>query len=502
MGPQSIARRVVTEELQEQFAAVSGDRNPMHMDGLAARRTQAGLRVVHGVHTLLWALEALVACSRILAPPSRIKVRFLKWVYLNDECLLTVPPEAGGDPQRLQVDVLGLPVLSADLRYGTPSIRPAAAGIIPPSGVPLASPLDLSFAELDKRAGFAYTACAPDIVRLFPHLCGLIGVAAVAELTACSYVVGMEAPGLHSMFSKIDVAICNESFSADSTRTALPFRVIEQDERFRKARIAVNGRGIDGTLDVFVRVPPVAQASMSAIAERLQPGEFAGMDALIIGGSRGLGEVTAKLIAAGGGRSTITYAVGKRDAQSVVDQIRGGGGDARMFAYDVRKSPQAQLLGLETSFTHLFYFATNAIFRPKKSLVSPPILGDFIAFYLLGFHDVCVALIGARESHNGPGGKLIVYYPSSVAVQERPPGMTEYAMVKAAGELLCADMNQYLPGLQVMTSRLPRLLTDQTATVVPGQDQEPLDILLPLVREMRRLAHSSASPAGADAPAG
>ena len=46
---QILAFRVVDQALQERFAEFSGDRNPMHMDLVAARRTQAGAPVVHGV---------------------------------------------------------------------------------------------------------------------------------------------------------------------------------------------------------------------------------------------------------------------------------------------------------------------------------------------------------------------------------------------------------------------------------------------------------------------
>ena len=64
----SVAKRVVSQELQERFAALSGDRNPMHMDAVAARRTQAGLPVVHGIHTLLWALDSIAGQGLIEEP--------------------------------------------------------------------------------------------------------------------------------------------------------------------------------------------------------------------------------------------------------------------------------------------------------------------------------------------------------------------------------------------------------------------------------------------------
>ncbi len=462
---ENIAARAVSPELQEAFAAVSGDRNPMHMDPIAARRTQAGFPVVHGVHTLLWALESLAAGGRLDQTLTRLKVRFLKWVYIDDEAVLTATDKS------LQVEVQGLPVLSADLIFGTPAAP--GASVAPSPAEPLKAALDLSFAEMDKRKGHAYVAPGSSVEALFPHLTRLFG-STIAEIAACSYIIGMEAPGLHSMFSKLDLTLTPVP---DDARTALAYEVTYHDERFRKARIGVTGRGISGTLDAFVRTPPVAQAGLAELADAVTPGEFAGMRALVVGGSRGLGELTAKLIALGGGHPTLTYALGKADAEKVLAEIKADGAEADAIQYDIRQAPAAQL-GSQ-AYTHLFYFATNTIFRPKAALVSAPVLTDAVAFYLVGFHDLAAYL-----AQQGP---LVANYPSTVYVEERPAGLTEYAMIKSAGEQMCRDMNEHTPNLRIVISRLPRLPTDQTAGVIPERDLSAADVLLPIVREMKAM---------------
>jgi nucleoside-diphosphate-sugar epimerase len=63
--------------------------------------------------------------------------------------------------------------------------------------------------------------------------------------------------------------------------------------------------------------------------------------------------------------------------------------------------------------------------------------------------------------------------------------MTEYAMAKAAGELLCADINRWMRGVRVITTRLPRLLTDQTATSMPTTFGNAVDVMLLIIREMQ-----------------
>ncbi|MBM3265941.1 MAG: SDR family NAD(P)-dependent oxidoreductase [candidate division Zixibacteria bacterium] len=67
---------------------------------------------------------------------------------------------------------------------------------------------------------------------------------------------------------------------------------------------------------------------MAMIGERVSWGEFSGQHALVAGGSRGLGEATAKILAAGGGTPLITCHQGTADAERVVREITETGGTA------------------------------------------------------------------------------------------------------------------------------------------------------------------------------
>src|SRR5215469_14810656 len=85
-----LARRVFSSADQERFAAVSGDRNPMHMDALLARRTQAGAPVVHGMHVLLWALDALATAHPRLGPLQSVRAQFNNFVYVGEAVAVVV----------------------------------------------------------------------------------------------------------------------------------------------------------------------------------------------------------------------------------------------------------------------------------------------------------------------------------------------------------------------------------------------------------------------------
>ena len=56
--------RAFDDEDQAAFAVLSGDANPLHVDGKAARRLMFDRALVHGLHAVIWALDcwALAVC--------------------------------------------------------------------------------------------------------------------------------------------------------------------------------------------------------------------------------------------------------------------------------------------------------------------------------------------------------------------------------------------------------------------------------------------------------
>jgi NAD(P)-dependent dehydrogenase (short-subunit alcohol dehydrogenase family) len=198
-----------------------------------------------------------------------------------------------------------------------------------------------------------------------------------------------------------------------------------------------------------------------------------------------LGELSAKLAAAAGARVIVTYHRGERDAVRVAGEIAAGGGRATVIRYDVTEPARPQLAALSARPTHLWYFATPPIFRTRRDPFDPERFAEFVRHYVTGFAEVCGAL--------AVDGPLAAFYPSSVAVVERPRGMTEYAAAKAAGELLCSDLTRLLPALRIVQRRLPRLPTDQTASVFRSALEDAPALFAPIVAEM----HAPAAPHGA-----
>jgi acyl dehydratase len=475
----NLASRTFDSNGQFLFARISGDFNPIHIDPIAARRTQAGAVVVHGVHAILWALDKLIEMGIITEQIGSLNVQFTNFIYVGSQVELKL---LGRDGKSVRAELSVGRLRAATLIVAFSPLQGVGETELPDSA-PRISPASqpVNFGGLEEMASLCgwmdIAGPADRIPQYFPYASSAIGNSRVTAIALLSTLVGMICPGLHSLFGGFTVDVVDNSRNQDR----IGFRVSETDDRFRMVRMGVAGAGILGSVQAFVRWPPISQASLNAIRNMVSPTEFAGSTTLIIGGSRGLGALTAKILAAGGGEVMVTYATGQEDAEALTAEIRNETATdlCHTFQYNIHADAAAQLKNLKTSVTHLYYFATGKIARQKDGLFEMNLFNEFIQMYVKAFYDCCVYL-GAHGSH-----PLTAFYPSSVFVDSNPPEMAEYSMAKMVGEMLCVSMNRANGRVHTITSRLPPLLTDQTATVVPMERGDPLKVMLPVVREVQ-----------------
>jgi NAD(P)-dependent dehydrogenase (short-subunit alcohol dehydrogenase family) len=478
MIDEAIANRHFDLNDQIAFARLSSDWNPMHLDPAFARRTQFGAPLVHGIHNLAWAADAVLRSFPIKV--ASLRATFLQPLYLDEPAQVRIRNRT--DSQiRFEVVAAGTAVALITL-----SSRPGkfTAASAPPATASrkFQEPANLRFDQLASQAGAVATGDA-DVRSIFPALSEAIGPAAVRALLATSQIVGMACPGLHSLFAGLAIG-CDPKFLPEGT---LAYAVSKTDARFGSLQIDVAGSGIAGRLDAFARPAPPSQPAMAEISARVAGKPFTGQRSLIVGGSRGLGEVTAKIAAAGGGRAVITYRESADEAARVSAEILEAGGQCEILHYDALKPAGAQLQQLG-AIDCAYYFATPRIFQRKSALYEPEKLRTFLSVYADGFFDLCTAL--AR------GGNVIVFYPSTVAIDEANSATAEYAMAKMAGEILVRHLNEFMPEIRVICRRLPRILTDQTTTVGVASADNALDVMLPIVYEVQQTARPDPAPRG------
>ena len=75
-----------------------------------------------------------------------------------------------------------------------------------------------------------------------------------------------------------------------------------------------------------------------------------------------------------------------------------------------------------------------------------------------------------------------VFYPSSSALDELPVNMFEYVVAKAAGEKMCKYIEKFFPEVNLVYDRIERLATDQTVSLLPVNNQDPVPVILSILR--------------------
>jgi hypothetical protein len=453
------------------FAALSGDRNPMHLDLDTARLTPAGGLVVHGVHIVLWALETMAANGFEFPAHSTVTVSFTKFLLVGQEVILRPGKSRDG---RLKLDLVSdnLTLMSIVVGEGAERQSPSPSTVPVSLAMPTA-PLAPTESEMEMlHVLLAPPTPIPEFTTTFPRLSMALGGERVRGLALLSAVVGMVCPGLHSIFSGFTAALTEDGV----VRPEIEVWTRRVDPRFRMVAVDVSGAGWRAEVSALHRFAPI-EASLNLIADMVSPTEFVGRRSVIIGGSRGLGAATAKLTVAGGGRVVVTYAASVEQAERLRDELtaRYGAHCCSLVHFEVGASEEAALFEAEHSPTHIYYFASPRIFRQSSAIFNSTDFSAFLAVYVEGFNRLVMAI---PERSDG----VRIFYPSSIAVEQRPKQMTAYAMAKAAGEILCEDLQRFLPGLIIHAPRLPRILTDQTAVVPPVEAADAARTMLTIMR--------------------
>lgn len=454
------------------FAAASGDYNPIHVDAVAARRLLTGSLVVHGMYTLLWALDRHFATGG--GPCEGVAAYFPHPVRPGEA--LVVTREAADDAVRLSVMRAGEEVAILTLKGSADTMSRHSlrrGNGRPGRGIPVEHTFD---ALRGLSGSLAVDFDAADIALEFPHVAEAMGETVVAAFATLSRLVGMEAPGLHSLFAGLDIRL-----DRDADDQAMQWEVIRHTIPVAPLRLKVSGGRIAGHVEAIMRPAPIMQPQMHEVAGLIEAGAFSGQRALIVGGSRGLGEVTAKLVAAGGGEALITYLTGRADAERVVAEIEAWGGRCAAIAADASQ-PEALLLALgERQFvpTHIYYFPTPKISKQKGFCFNLAAHYDYVHIYVDAFSRLVSGCAGAAE-----GQPVRVFYPSTAFLDENPKGFAEYITAKAAGEAMCRYLEKTLANLRIDVRRLPRLKTDQTTSLIPQTVAALLPQMVRVVTDM------------------
>jgi NAD(P)-dependent dehydrogenase (short-subunit alcohol dehydrogenase family) len=160
-----------------------------------------------------------------------------------------------------------------------------------------------------------------------------------------------------------------------------------------------------------------------------------GKVALVTGGSRGLGAATVRLLAEQGADVAFTYVSSDKQAQAVVDELRGRGAKVAAFRSDQADMSQAPTLidDVVAHFGGLDILVNNAAISVNGTVDDPDAdtaaLDRMHATNYLGV----IAVIRAASRVLREGGRVITV-SSGLGTRVGVPGVADYAATKAGVE--------------------------------------------------------------------
>jgi NAD(P)-dependent dehydrogenase (short-subunit alcohol dehydrogenase family) len=283
-------------------------------------------------------------------------------------------------------------------------------------------------------------------------------------LALCSYVTGMEMPGLRSLFTRIELTFHEVSepvpqlwYRARTLRFDSHFRMLDTElQVVTPAGALVARRSCAAT---FRSAPPRSISIDWGTVSRRLPPVFSGKAALVLGGTRGLGaEIAASLALAG----CHVYA-SARHAESAFEDLRSRlaarGADLQFVAGDAGDAAwcDATLDAIRARHGGLDVLVLNACAPPPALRAGRQSAARRERYVRENLQLIETPLDACADSLAERRG--VVAYVSSSFVDESPAGFGHYVAVKQAGEGLVRTLVHERSSLAALVARPPALQT-------------------------------------------
>ena len=428
-----------------------------------------GGQIVYGVQQVMLCLEEFAQQMQHPVFITSIKAEFRRPLSVGENFEIDVSSEAAGAKMSVRE---GSGIFSkVGLQYETVESTGVPSEEAEWTQKPISPNRDVPVTWEEK------TGYDPELWReLFPNAERIIHALNLGVLLASTRIIGMRYPGQDSLFRGFNLQFSHHDREGGvMTCTGAPMQSL-----FGECSVKVESEFVQGELSAFFRPPVIQYNPISVLLKKKLVGNFSRQRTLVIGGSRGIGMQCARLLAIGRSNGVlVTYNKSFDNIINLLNELRGYGCTAEAVQLDA-VHPSADSLEKIRVFapTHLYYFATPKI----SSVIKTFNQGKFERFcncYIFALNK----LVDELKPHGLKG----VFVPSSIAIDELPKDMVEYAMAKEAMECWGRAMNaDKKKGVRVYMPRFPRIRTAQTQVLLPVEAADAEDILFPEMQQFEK----------------
>lgn len=456
---------VINEQRQLDFAKLSNDFNPIHVDSLYAWRSMFGKQLVHGIHQVLICLEDLAKNINEKIFISKISAKFEYPAGVNEIISIDNINFSETYSEYVIKNERGLTLTTIKVNYKKKSFNDVKFKRIDYSMSPL-EPTNFAKENLVEPLYYDKTF----FKELFTYSSFYVSPVNLAVLLASTRIVGMKYPGLNSIYNAFTFEF-NENAKLSNS---IHYSVSDKHITLNMLNIKLDDTFIRGQIKAFIRPVAPKYKTLKELNGLLPVNSFKNQRALIIGGTRGIGLQCLRLLASAGASTMFTYFKNSNEADKIVEEFANESINTNYLQVDVSNLSKESLETIKAfNPTSIYYFATPKILSNNSNL-DENLLQKFISYYVIGLDKILVNL----KSEIKP----LIFVPSTVYLDEKPTNLSEYVIAKSASEMFLKLLEK--KGYKIYNPRFPKVSTEQTMSLFKQKTVEPEEVLLKELQSM------------------
>ena len=459
---------------QKEFAEISKDYNKIHTDPVASRKLIFGNQIVHGVNTLMTAL-IFFSIRKKNIKIKNISCTFYKPIYLNkkinfyleeknNEYYLHV--KSGSILNSIiHINKLGFQ-LNSDKKY-----KNYRKNTIKKINIKNILSHDCNFNFTNRF--FLINNKNFKIKKRYKKLLNIFSNTEIKDILSLSFFVGMVCPGKYALLGKIDL---NFEKNKKYIFNDIKFFLNKFDKRINRVEINFSN-SIIGKIYAF-KYNVSHQEDLKNIKLKIKNKFLKTKKAIVLGGSRGLGELTSKILSSAGSDTLVSYNHGKVEAQKLKSNIiKLTNTKCKIMKIDMLRENNFLKFKNENAYDFLFYFATPKIINNYIKKFDSQLYKKFNEFYVFKFSRLCKLLNKISRK------KVKVFFPSTIFLNYKENFFKEYVLSKKKAEANIKYLNKKLQNIKIISYRLPIMDTDQNINVVKKNKINNFKILFPVIKK-------------------